>query len=38
MARYKHTEAENGQGMFLSVNLKEQLLPPMIYVKGNLNF
>jgi transposase len=27
MPRYKHTEAENGQGMFLSVNLKEQLLP-----------
>jgi hypothetical protein len=27
MARYKHTDAENGQGMFLSVNLKEQLLP-----------
>jgi hypothetical protein len=21
MARYKHIEAENGQGMFLSVNL-----------------
>jgi transposase len=27
MARYKHTETENGQGLFLSVNLKEQLLP-----------
>jgi len=27
MARYKHTEAGNGQGLFLSVNLKEQLLP-----------
>jgi transposase len=27
MARYKHTEAENGQGFFLSVNLKDQLLP-----------
>jgi hexokinase len=27
MARYKHTEAEGGQGMFLTVNLKEQLLP-----------
>ena len=27
MARYKHTEAEDGQGMFLTVNLKEQLLP-----------
>jgi transposase len=27
MARYKHTDAENGQGMFLSVDLKEQLLP-----------
>jgi transposase len=27
MARYKHTDAEDGQGMFLSVNLKEQLLP-----------
>ena len=27
MARYKHTDAEAGQGMFLPVNLKEQLLP-----------
>jgi hypothetical protein len=27
MAKYKHTEAESGQGMFLAVNLKEQLLP-----------
>ena len=27
MARYKHTEAEAGQGMFLTVNLSEQLLP-----------
>ena len=27
MAKYKQTEAGNGQGMFLSVNLKEQLLP-----------
>ena len=27
MARYKHTDTENGQGMFLTVNLKEQLLP-----------
>jgi len=27
MARYKHTETGNGQGLFLSVNLKEQLLP-----------
>ena len=27
MARYKHTEAGNGQGLFLSINLKEQLLP-----------
>jgi transposase len=27
MARYKQTDAGNGQGMFLSVNLKEQLLP-----------
>jgi len=27
MARYKHTDIENGQGMFLTVNLKEQLLP-----------
>jgi hypothetical protein len=27
MARYKYTDAEEGQGMFLSVNLKEQLLP-----------
>ena len=27
MARYKHTDAEDGQGMFLTVNLKSQLLP-----------
>jgi transposase len=27
MPRYKHTEAENGQGLLLSINLKEQLLP-----------
>ena len=27
MARYRNTEAGNGQGMFLSINLKEQLLP-----------
>ena len=27
MARYKQTEAGNGQGLFLSVNLREQLLP-----------
>ena len=27
MARYRQTEAENGQGMFLMVSLKEQLLP-----------
>lgn len=27
MAKYKQTEAEFGQGMFLTVNLKEQLLP-----------
>jgi transposase len=27
MAKYKNTEAENGQGMFLTVNLKKQLLP-----------
>jgi transposase len=27
MARYKQTDIENGQGMFLTVNLKEQLLP-----------
>ena len=27
MARYRHTDAETGQGMFLPVNLKEQLLP-----------
>lgn len=27
MAKYRHTEAENGQGLFLSVNLKEQLIP-----------
>ncbi|MHB9293157.1 hypothetical protein Holit_02277 [Hollandina sp. SP2] len=27
MARYKHTDIEEGQGLFLSVNLREQLLP-----------
>jgi hypothetical protein len=27
MARYNHTKAESGQGMFLAVNIKEQLLP-----------
>ena len=27
MARYKHTDVAAGQGIFLSVNLKEQLLP-----------
>ena len=27
MARYKHTDTEYGQGIFLSVNLKKQLLP-----------
>jgi len=27
MAKYKQTEASNGQGMFLSVNLKDQLMP-----------
>jgi hypothetical protein len=27
MARYKHTDAENGQSYFLTVNLKAQLLP-----------
>jgi len=27
MAKYKQTEASNGQGMFLSVNLKDQLVP-----------
>ena len=27
MARYKHTDVSAGQGLFLSVNLKEQLLP-----------
>src|SRR5215469_1185068 len=27
MARYKHSEAANGQGMFLTVNLIDQLLP-----------
>ena len=27
MAKYKHTDIENGQGLFLSINLKEQLLP-----------
>jgi hypothetical protein len=27
MARYKHTDAEYGQGQFLTVNLQEQLLP-----------
>ena len=27
MARYKQTEASNGQGMFMCINLKEQLIP-----------
>ena len=27
MARYKHADIEDGQGIFLTVNLKEQLLP-----------
>jgi hypothetical protein len=27
MAKYKTSEAMEGQGMFLTVNLKEQLLP-----------
>ena len=27
MARYKHSDIEDGQGVFLTVNLKEQLLP-----------
>jgi hypothetical protein len=27
MARYRHTEAGFGQGLFLTVNLNEQLLP-----------
>jgi transposase len=27
MARYKHTDAVDGQGMFLTVNLKNQILP-----------
>ena len=27
MAKYKQTDTENGQGLFLSVNLKEQLIP-----------
>ena len=27
MARYKHTDIEDGQGLFLTVNLKNQLLP-----------
>jgi transposase len=27
MAKYKYTEAEYGQGLFLTINLKEQLLP-----------
>ena len=27
MARYKHSDIENGQGVFLTVNLKSQLLP-----------
>src|SRR5215469_18535313 len=27
MARYKYADIGNGQGMFLTVNLKEQLLP-----------
>ena len=37
MARYKHTEAEKGQGLFLSVNLKEQLIPGTFeYMLDNL--
>jgi hypothetical protein len=27
MARYKETDAGSGQGLFMGVNLKEQLLP-----------
>jgi hypothetical protein len=27
MAKYKHTDSEDGQGLFLTVNLKEQRLP-----------
>jgi len=27
MARYKHTDIEDGQGVFLTINLKNQLLP-----------
>ena len=27
MAKYKETEAGKGQGLFISVNLKEQLIP-----------
>jgi hypothetical protein len=27
MARYKHTDIEHGQNIFLQVNLKEQLIP-----------
>ena len=27
MARYKHTDVEDGQGIFLTINLKNQLLP-----------
>ena len=27
MARYKHTDIEEGQSIFLTVNLKEQLIP-----------
>ena len=27
MARYKHTDIEEGQGLFLTVNLKEQIVP-----------
>jgi len=27
MARYKHTDIENGQGIFITVNLQEQILP-----------
>ena len=37
MAKYKQTEAENGQGLFLSINLKEQLIPGTFeYMLDNL--
>jgi hypothetical protein len=38
MARHKHTEAEGGQGMFLTVNLKEQLLPGTFELIGEQDY